>query len=83
MQIHHVFLQFVCGRVFVTHNSLFGVILKCPSKLISVAYDVCFNGPLNGYSIVINLKYEMAFEIIAMRIFLRIADRRMSMCLLY
>lgn len=42
--------------VFVAHTSLLGVILKCPWELISIAYDVCFNGLLNGYSIAINLK---------------------------
>lgn len=58
-----------------------GLILKCPLELISIAYDVCFNGPLNGYSIVINLKYEMALVIISMRILLRGTDSRMSVCL--
>lgn len=71
---------FVC--VFVTRISLLEVILKCPWELISIAYDVCFNGPLNGYSIVINLKYEMAFVIISTRILLRTTDSRTSMCLL-
>lgn len=72
----------MCVSLCVTHASLLGVILKCPLELISVAYDVCFNGLLNGYSIVINLKYEMAFVIISMRILLRRTDSRTSMCLL-
>ncbi len=74
----------VCGFVcaFVTHASLLGVILKCPWELISIAYDVCFDGPLNGYSIIIHLKYEMAFVIISMRILLRRTDSRTPMCLL-
>lgn len=80
LSVHHVLVVFVC--VFVTHTSLLGVILKCPWELISIAYDACFNGPLNGYSIVIHLKYEMAFAIISMRILHRRTDSRMLMCLL-
>lgn len=40
-------------------------------ELIHIAYDVCFDGPLNGFVIVIHLKYEMAFVIISKRILIR------------
>lgn len=78
--VHHVSRQFVDLCVYDTQASLLGVLLKCPMDLISIASDVCY-GPLNGYSIVIHPKYEMAFVIISVRILVRRTDIRISVCL--
>lgn len=69
MQMHHVFLEFVvkqgvcvCVCVLVTQPSLLEMILKCFQEFISIAYDVCFNGPLNDDDlIIINLKIGNGF----------------------